>query len=122
MTNFTSKVVNEHLVGLSYRDIVDHLTFDEDHGGCCGHASCEEVNHIPKHVDKDRLVLKSCISLEYETGYGESRSVLNFIFSDGDGGELILGYELTAGSGSGWSYGAYVKISHKGVVLAEERW
>jgi hypothetical protein len=115
-----STLVNQHLIGKSYSEIVDHLQFDEDCGGCCGYASIEEISEIPKGIDKNKLTLKNCVEISYGGEYNE-RVVLNFIFTDGEG-ELILGYELTASSGSGWSYGAYAKIMHENQLLAGVSW
>ena len=117
--------INQHLVGLTYSDIVDRLVIDEDGGDCCGYAHCEENQPIPVDVDKSNLVLKDCIRLDYKDEESDSdgeRVVLNFVFGDGERGDLILGYELSAGSGSGWAYGAYVRLSHDGKVLAEASW
>ena len=114
--------VNQHLIGIKYEELIPHLEFLEDHVDCCGFASCKEVEHIPEHVDKSNLVLKDCVSISYDPDYCEARSVINFVFSDGHEGELILGYELSAGSGSGWSYGAYVQVKFNGDTLAEESW
>jgi len=113
-------LVNQHLIGKSYSEIVDHLEFDEDCGGCCGYASIEETSEIPKGIDTSKLILKNCVEICYSGDYND-RVVLNFIFTDGEG-ELILGYELNASSGSGWSYGAYAKIIHENQTLAAVSW
>lgn len=112
--------INQHLVGKTYNEIVPHLKFTEDNGDCCGFADYEETSVIPEGVDLNKLTLRDCILIDYGDNYG-SRSVVNFVFTDGEG-DLILGYELRAGSGSGWSYGAYVQIRLHGEVLAEESW
>lgn len=113
--------INQHLIGMSYKDIVPKLEIFEDSGDCCGYASCEQVGVIPDHVDIEKLVCKDCVKIEYDESYCGNRSVVNFVFTDGEG-ELILGYELSAGSGSGWSYGAYVQLKLGDEVLAEESW
>lgn len=115
-----TNLVNQHLIGKSYTEIVDHLEFDEDCGGCCGHASIEEVTGVPSGTDTSKLTLKNCVEICYSDSYND-RVVLNFVFTDGEG-ELILGYELNASSGSGWSYGAYAKIIHENEVLAAVSW
>ena len=101
--------VNQHLVGMSYNDIVPKLEIVQDHGDCCGYSSCEQKEVIPSHVDVDKLVLRDCVRISYgdetmDQFASGSRSVLNFVFTDGSG-DLILGYELSAGSGSGWGSG-----------------
>ena len=115
-----STLVNQHLIGKSYAEIVNHLEFDEDCGGCCGYASIESVSDIPEGIDTGKLILKNCVEICYSGEYND-RVVLNFIFTDGEG-DLILGYELNASSGSGWSYGAYAKIIHENEVLAAVSW
>ena len=113
--------VHQDLIGKSYSDIVSKLKIDEDHGDCCGYASCETTdNVIPEGVDTENLVLIDCVHIQYKSEY-DSRSVLNFVFTDGIG-DLILGYELSAGSGSGWGYGAYVTLSYEDRELASASW
>ncbi len=113
--------INKHLIGLKYSEVIDKLEIEEDNGGCCGYASCEQNSFIPEGVDKDSLTLVGCVRIDYELDWGEdSRSVINFVFSDGNDGQFVAGYELEAGSGSGWSYGAYVQLKLNGEVLAEE--
>ena len=113
--------VNQHLIGKSYHDIVDHLQWDEDGGDCCGWYNYEEFSGIPEDVNLSDLVLKDCTVIEYG-GDLKDRCVLNFVFVDKNESNVILGYELSAGSGSGWSYGAYVTCSHNGVELATTSW
>ena len=114
--------VHQDLIGKSYSDIVSKLKITEDHEDCCGYASCKTTdNVIPEGVDTESLVLKDCVHIQYEIEYESDRSVLNFVFTDGVG-DLILGYELTAGSGSGWRYGAWVTLSYEDRVLAEVSW
>lgn len=114
--------VNQHLIGLSYNEIIPKLEFVDDQGDCCGYSSLIEIGDIPKDISADDLVLKDCVSIVYNSSYSEGRSVLNFVFSTKAGDEVVLGYELEAGSGSGWSYGAFIRIEHEGKTLAEESW
>lgn len=113
-------LVNQHLIGKSYSEIVDHLEFDEDCGDCCGYASIDEIAGVPSGIDTSKLILKNCVEICYDEP-DENRVVLNFVFTNGIE-EIILGYELTAGSGSGWSYGAYAMIVHENQKLAEVNW
>lgn len=112
--------VHQDLIGKSYNEIVAAIKIDEDNGGCCGYAQCDEVSAIPSHVSTDALVLKDCVEIEYDER-DEDRKVLNFVFTDGEG-ELILGYELRAGSGSGWSYGAWVSLSLEDREICGASW
>ncbi len=116
--------VNQHLIGLTYDELIPKLEFIDDPGGGCGYSFCEESTAIPKGVNVHELVLKDCVSITYETdiNFGPSRSVLNFVFTDKEGNEVVLGYELEAGSGSGWGYGAFIIIEHEGKTLAKESW
>lgn len=112
--------VNQHLIGLSYNDIVPKLEFIENEGDCCGYASYDVVSELPEGTSTNNLVLKDCVQIQYDKEYAD-RCVLNFVFSAPEG-ELILGYELTAGSGSGWTYGAFVKVKLNDEVLAAASW
>ena len=116
--------VNQHLIGLTYDELIPKLEFIDDQGDCSGYSFYEERTAIPKGVNVHELVLKDCVSITYETNgnFGPSRSVLNFVFTDKEGNEVVLGYELVAGSGSSWSYGAFIIIEHEGKTLAEESW
>ena len=112
--------VNQHLVGMSYDNIIPKLDFIEDDGGCCGFATYSVTNELPESISTKDLVLKDCVQIQYDNEY-KDRTVLNFVFSAPEG-ELILGYELCAGSGSGWSYGAFVRMKLGKDVLAEASW
>lgn len=112
--------VHQDLIGKSYDEIKSALSIVEDQGGCCGVAGCDVEDVVPHGVDVSKLRLKDCVQIEYDESHG-SRVVLNFVFSDGER-EIILGYELSASSGSGWSYGAYVELSLGDRVLASASW
>ena len=114
--------VNQHLIGLTYDELIPKLEFINDPGDCCGYSSCEESTAIPEGVNVHELVLKDCVQITYESDRSSGRSVLNFVFTDKEGNEVVLGYELEAGSGSGWSYGAFIIIEHEGKTLAKESW
>lgn len=113
--------VNQHLIGKSYHDIVDHLVIDEDQGDCCGWASCETITSLPDTIDLSKLVLEDCVQISYDDN-DMSRVVVNFVFTDNVSDTVILGYELSAGSGSGWGYGAYVSMKLDGEELAGASW
>lgn len=115
--------VNQHLIGKTYRDIIDRLEITEDGGDCCGWSSCEVITDLPANVNVEELVLSDCVQITYDqSSYDNDRNVINFMFSTLDGGTVILGYELSAGSGSGWSYGAYVSMKLDGEELASASW
>ena len=112
--------VHRDLVGMKYEDVVQKLEIIKDDGDCCGYAEVDVT--LPENTSN--LTLKSCVEIQY--GYDgnddQDRKVLNFIFETPEGSELLLGYDLKAGSGSGWSYGAWVKLQLEDRVLVECRW
>lgn len=118
---FLAGEVYQELIGKTYKEIVENLVIDEDQGDCCGYASCEVTQDIPQDVDLNSLVLKGCVELtrscnysdESTVNYSDESTVFNFVFSTPDGDELVLGYTLDSGSGSGWNYGQYAKLSYK---------
>jgi hypothetical protein len=116
--------VHQDLIGKPYADIIERLVIESDGGDCCGWADCEQTGVIPEGVDTSTLTLKGCVEITYDEDYGREidRRVLNFIFTTPNGSEVLLGYELSAGSGSGWSYGAWVTIKLDDKVLAEASW
>lgn len=114
--------VHEELIGMAYLDVISKIQIEDEQGDCCGYASCDEVtNEITDSVDVSTLTLKGLVEIEYDDRYNDRR-VLNFIFVTPNGSELLLGYELSAGSGSGWSYGAWVSISLGDKQLSSASW
>ena len=114
--------VNEYLIGKTYDQIILLLAFDEDQGDCCGFARWDKIgdHQLPADIDTSLLVLEDCTLIEYDDIDGK-RVVHNFVFNY-KGDKVVLGYELTAGSGSGWAYSAYVKMSLDNETLAEAWW
>lgn len=112
--------VHHDLIGMKYDDVVTKLDITEDHGGCCGYASCE-VSGIPDSVDPEKLILKGCTLIEYDS-HNDDRKVLNFLFENDLGNQYIYGLDCQAGSGSGWSYGAYVSVKLGDKELVEASW
>ncbi len=114
--------VNEHLIGKTYDQIIPLLAFDEDQGDCCGFARWDKIGdrQLPADIDTSLLVLEGCALIDY-ADHNTARIVHNFVFNY-KGDKVILGYELIAGSGSGWAYGAYVKMSLDNETLAEVWW
>ena len=114
--------VNEHLIGKTYDQIIPLLVFDEDRGDCCGSAQWDKIGDhaLPVDLNTSLLILEGCTLIEYDDIDGK-RVVHNFVFNY-KGDKVILGYELTAGSGSGWAYGAYVQMKLGDTVLAQAEW
>jgi hypothetical protein len=108
-----------HLIGRTYREIVAELKIDDDQGDCCGWADCDVIDNLKDADHLKDAVLINAIQLSYDN---EERVVVNFIFSLGDANGLILGYDMKAGSGSGWAYGAYCRLLHGEDLVAEVRY
>jgi len=109
--------VMTHLYGKTYAEVVESLSVQDDQGDCCGWADCEITDEI-YHLDgSDEAVLVKVIQYDYSSDCSD-RCVVNFIFDLGDSKGLILGYDLSAGSGSGWSYGAFVSLSYNKEIVA----
>lgn len=112
------KEVLENLKGLSYYEVLDKITVDEDNGDCCGWADCDIVEP-PLYVDWSKLKLSHTTEHDRPSTYGgdDSVTVFNFIF-ESEEGTFVLGYELSARSCPGWSYCAWVAVSVDGVEVA----
>lgn len=117
--------IMQHLIGKTYKELVDHLRTEEDGGDCCGWSNCYIEDSLVDLKDKAEAVLVDVVEIDY-SDEGDSdcsdRSVINFIFDLGDQKGLILGYDLQAGSGSGWSYGAYVTLYFDKEEVASANW
>ena len=116
--------IMQHLIGKTYKEIVDHLRTEEDGGDCCGWSECSIEDSLVYLEDKESAVLVDVVEIDYsdEDSDASDRSVVNFIFDLGDRKGLILGYDLQAGSGSGWSYGAYVTLYYDKEEVASASW
>ena len=117
--------IMQHLIGKTYKEIVDHLRTEEDGGDCCGWSSCYIEDSLVDLKDKAEAVLVDVVEIDYsddDDSDCSDRSVINFIFDLGDKKGLILGYDLQAGSGSGWGYGAYVTLYFDKEEVASASW
>jgi hypothetical protein len=80
------------------------------------------VNDCVKDLESSpSAVLRDVVKIDYDEDCSD-RVVVNFIFDAGDNKGVILGYELTAGSGSGWNYGAYCVLKCGEEDVAEASW
>lgn len=106
-------LINQELYGKSYTEIKQALNIVEDGGGCCGWADFTEYDALEKlsDHDKENAKLIACILVDYDNT-DLSRVVCNFVFETPNNTGLILGYDMKAGSGSGWSYGAFVNLNY----------
>ena len=116
--------IMQHLIGKTYKEIVDHLRTEEDGGDCCGWSECSIEDSLVNLEDKESAVLVDVVEIDYsdEDSDVSERTVINFIFDLGDQKGLILGYDLQAGSGSGWAYGAYVTLYYDKEEVASASW
>ena len=116
--------IMQHLIGKTYKEIVELLRTEEDGGDCCGWSECSIEDSLVNLEDKDEAVLVNVVEIDYlaeDYDYSD-RNVINFIFDLGDQKGLILGYDLQAGSGSGWDYGAYVTLYYDKEKVASASW
>ncbi|WP_241301060.1 hypothetical protein [Burkholderia cenocepacia] len=110
-----------HLVGKTYTEVIDALSVTEGQGDCCGWSDHCVADCLKDLEDKEKAVLVQVVKIEYDESESD-RVALNFIFDLGDKKGLILGYELSAGSGSGWQYGAHCTLHFHGEEIASASW
>lgn len=103
--------VMKHLVGKTYKEVVESLRVESDQGDCCGWSECAVSDMVKEIEGASDARLKHVVRIDYPEDEGE-RVVVNFIFDIGGGDGAILGYDMSAGSGSGWGYGAWCKLMH----------
>lgn len=103
--------VMQHLVGKTYKEVVESLRVESWDGDCCGWSECTVSDMVKEIEDASDARLKHVVRIDYPEDEGE-RVVVNFIFDIGGGDGVILGYDMSAGSGSGWAYGAGCKLMY----------
>jgi hypothetical protein len=113
--------IMQHLIGKTYKEVVENLRYEEDYGDCCGWSTCSVEDSLESLSDKENAVLIDVVEIIYD-GDDFERCVVNFIFDLGSNKGLILGYDMSAGSGSGWAYGAYVSLSYGEEEVASAQW
>ena len=118
----TEKIMQQ-LIGKTYKEIISNLSFTQDDGDCCGYADVEVLDAIKEFKNADNAVLFDVVKIDYndEGGDGE-RVVANFIFDLGEEKGIILGYDLSACSGSGWSYGAFCTLKYGDEEVVSASW
>ncbi|MNQ86073.1 hypothetical protein D3C85_1012570 [compost metagenome] len=118
----TEKIM-QHLIGKTYKEIVQALSIEQDDGDCCGYADVDIIDAVKDLNNADNAILLDVMKIDYndDSGDGE-RVVANFIFDLGDEKGLILGYDLSAGSGSGWSYGAFCSLKYNDEEIVSASW
>lgn len=118
----TEKIM-QHLIGKTYKEITQALSIQQDDGDCCGCADVEVSDALKDIKSANKAVLFDVVKIDYneESGDGE-RVVANFIFDLGKKKGLILGYDLSASSGSGWSYGAYCTLKYEDEEVVSASW
>lgn len=89
------------------------LEIVSDDGDCCGYAEFEtKLFYLP---NSERNPVITNVTLNYLENYNGVSSVLTFY---GESKPLAT-IESEAGSGSGWSYGAYVQLVCKELEIDE---
>ena len=111
----TTKIM-QHLIGKTYEEVSSHLNIKEDGG---------DIDDALENLkDKSTAALVDVVEISYSEDDGSDfdRTVVNFVFDLGEQRGLILGYDLSAGSGSGYSYGAYVSLRYGDEDVAGASW
>ena len=116
-----TETILHHLIGKTYKEVVDAISVTEDQGDCCGWSDHAVADCLKDLEGKDAATLVQVVKIEYDESEFD-RVVLNFIFDLGDKKGLILGHDLSAGSGSGWNYGAYCTLRFNGEEIASASW
>lgn len=117
----TEKIM-QHLIGKTYKEVVSAISVDEDPGDCCGWAESSVDDYVRILEDANSAVLFDVVRIEYDDDDEEDRVVVNFIFDLGENKGVILGYELRAGSDSGYSYGATCTLKYGDEEVASVEW
>ena len=116
----TTKIM-QHLIGKTYAEVTAALRIESDDGYCCGWADCEVTDHVQAIHNSANAKLQDVVQIDYSDDYS-SRVVVNFIFDIGGGEGVILGYDMEAGSGSGWTYGASCTLMYGEEEVANASW
>lgn len=118
----TEKIM-QHLIGKTYAEIISNLSISQDDGDCCGRADVEIQDALKDMESSHKAVLFDVVKIDYNGDEVEGeRVVANFIFDIGDEKGIILGYDLSASSGSGWSYGAFCTLKYKDEEIVSASW
>jgi len=104
-----TKKIMQHLIGKTYEEVVPLLVVQSGEGDCCGWSAYDVEDFVKPLEFSSSAKLVDVVEIDYSDDYS-SRVVVNFLFDIGEKSGVILGYDLRAGSGSGWSYGAYCQL------------
>lgn len=100
--------LNENGFAVRKGNVVKHFVFKEDYGGCCGFNELNTELLINLENTADNPIISR---VEYKrsstTDYCEDDS-LNITFFGGD--KILATIDSLSSSGSGWCYGAYVRV------------
>lgn len=118
-----TEMIMQHLIGKTYGEIVKALSIAQDDGDCCGHADVEVIDAVKGLENSGNAVLRHVVKIDYnDEGADGERVVANFVFDLGEEKGLILGYDLSASSGSGWSYGAFCTLKYEDEEVVSASW
>ena len=57
--------IMQHLIGKTYKEIVEHLRTEEDGGDCCGWSECSIEDSLVNLEDKAEAVLVDVVEIDY---------------------------------------------------------
>ena len=66
--------IMQHLIGKTYKEIVDHLRTEEDGGDCCGWSECSIEDSLVNLEDKEAAVLVDVVEIDYSDEYSDEYS------------------------------------------------
>ena len=107
------KLIGSQLIGESHSGIllqkdgkIFELEIDTDDGDCCGYADFKKVLLIDEYNIKRNPVITKVEVVDGASDYDED-SCLITLYGENIAMAIV---EATAGSGSGWQYGACVTV------------
>ena len=58
--------IMQHLIGKTYKEVVENLRYEEDYGDCCGWSSCSVEDSLESLSDKENAVLIDVVEIIYD--------------------------------------------------------
>lgn len=105
--------IDGSIITVKIDDEIYNLEIETDDGDCCGYAEFETNLFYSERNNRNPIITKiekmdcseGCKESTIVTFYGESKKIFDI--------------KSEAGSGSGWYYGAYVKLRCKALDINE---
>lgn len=107
--------INETSIDVKLNDEIHTLEIVSDYGDCCGYAVFT-TNLLYSEEDCRNPIITNVELKNKQDGYDGESSVITFY---GESKPLAT-IESEAGSGSGWSYGAFVSLRCKELDIDED--